>query len=167
MRREDKAVKDPLMIQGIFSRARVVHLGFCDGDKPYVVPLCFGVSPESSDNCFYIHCAREGRKWDLLKELEKKGGALFFTLHCDESTRDGGDEGCAWSMKYRCIMGTANPVFIEEDEERQKALGYIMKKYSGRDNFRYSTTALEATGLVRLDILTLTGKQTGYPAETN
>ena len=43
MRRKDKEISDPAGIDAIIKKAAVCRLGMVNGDKPYVVPLCFGL----------------------------------------------------------------------------------------------------------------------------
>ncbi len=42
MIRSDKEVTDPQEPENIISSPAVCRIGLCDGDQPYVVPVCFG-----------------------------------------------------------------------------------------------------------------------------
>jgi nitroimidazol reductase NimA-like FMN-containing flavoprotein (pyridoxamine 5'-phosphate oxidase superfamily) len=158
MRRSDKAVTDSAAILSILEEARVLHLGFCDGGRPYVVPLSFGIDSTAAGWTFppalYIHSARAGRKWDLFLQ----GGEIFFTAYCDDTLKEAGEKACSYSMNYRSVMGTAMPVLVSDDAEKRKAMNLIMKKYTRRDDFSFPESSLAVTGLIRLDILTISGK---------
>jgi hypothetical protein len=64
MRRSDKEIKDPQIIQKIFKDAEVCRIALCDGEKPYLVPMNFGYS----ENRLYLHSATDGRKIDILRK---------------------------------------------------------------------------------------------------
>ena len=66
MRRKDREITDPGEIRSILGRARVMHLGLYDGEYPYVVPLHYGFTFEGGALTLYAHCAKEGRKLDLI-----------------------------------------------------------------------------------------------------
>ncbi len=63
MRRKDKQVGDPALIDGLFSAGRVCRIGMVDNGEPYIVPVNYGYA----DNTLYIHSAAAGRKIDILK----------------------------------------------------------------------------------------------------
>lgn len=63
MRRKDKEIADPRKIEAVLNQAQIIHLAMLDGDRPYIIPLNFGYA----DNAIYFHCAREGKKIDLIK----------------------------------------------------------------------------------------------------
>ena len=63
MRRQDKIISDPNLIERVIQKGTVVHIAMMDGDKPYQIPLNYGYQ----DSSFYIHSAREGKKIDLLR----------------------------------------------------------------------------------------------------
>jgi hypothetical protein len=62
MRRKDKEIADPNKIEAVLNQAQIIHLAMLDGDRPYIVPLNFGYA----ENTLYFHCAREGKKIDLI-----------------------------------------------------------------------------------------------------
>ncbi len=63
MRRQEREIRDEAEIQEILEKGLVCRLGLYDGQYPYVVPLNYGYR----NGCMYFHCAREGRKIDILK----------------------------------------------------------------------------------------------------
>ena len=63
MRRGEREIKDRKEIEAIIERANVCRIGLSDGKMPYVIPMDFGYK----DNCLYFHCAREGKKIDIIK----------------------------------------------------------------------------------------------------
>ena len=68
MRRTDRAVTDNRQIQSIIEQAKVVHIGMIDNDRPYVVPMQYGFVFADGQLTLYVHCAKEGRKLDIIKK---------------------------------------------------------------------------------------------------
>jgi len=70
MRRKDKEVPGAKDIEDIIRKATICRLALCEGDRPYIVPLCFGYE----DGKLYFHSASRGRK---LKILENNRNVCF------------------------------------------------------------------------------------------
>ena len=73
MRRKDRQITDLHAIRTILDGEDVLHLGLCDGNIPYVVPMSYGY--EMTDDgrlTLHLHCAGEGRKLELARIM---GGA--------------------------------------------------------------------------------------------
>lgn len=65
MRRVDRAVMDNRQIQSIIEKAKVVHIGMIDNDRPYVVPMQYGFIFNEDKLTLYVHCAKKGGSWIL------------------------------------------------------------------------------------------------------
>ena len=61
MRREKRAVTDVQQILQMVDDCQVMHLGLCQGDQPYVVPLNYGWEWGNGVLTLFFHAAREGR----------------------------------------------------------------------------------------------------------
>ncbi len=64
MRKKNQEIADPKIIEEILKESEICRLAMMDGDKPYILPFNYGYK----DNCIYIHCAKEGKKIDLLRK---------------------------------------------------------------------------------------------------
>ena len=42
VRRQDKKMSDPNLIERVIQKGTVVHIAMMDGDKPYQIPLNYG-----------------------------------------------------------------------------------------------------------------------------
>ena len=67
MRRKDREITDIRTITAILDRCKTACIAMTDGNLPYVVPLSYGYEIEEYTLILYFHCAREGRKLDMLK----------------------------------------------------------------------------------------------------
>ena len=123
-----------------------------DGDKPYVVPLSFGYR----NGVLYLHGAVKGRKMDILR---KNPNVCFeFDLIAEPIESE---NACDWSMRYRSVIGFGKAVFIENADEKCEALDVIMAQYSdGR--FQFPEKMLKATAVFKIEIESITGKQSGF-----
>jgi nitroimidazol reductase NimA-like FMN-containing flavoprotein (pyridoxamine 5'-phosphate oxidase superfamily) len=152
MRRKEREIKDVAAIDAIFNRAWVCRLAMCENNQPYVVPLCFGYK----ENTLYFHSAPEGRKVEVLK----RNSRVCFEVDLDQELVRG-SEACKWGMKYRSIIGFGKASFVEDPDEKKRALDLIMDHYAG-GSFAYQENAIRNILVIRVDILSVTGKQAGY-----
>jgi nitroimidazol reductase NimA-like FMN-containing flavoprotein (pyridoxamine 5'-phosphate oxidase superfamily) len=151
MRRKDKEINDIAAVEEILSKARVCRLGMCDGDWPYVVPVCFGYK----DNALYFHSGKEGKKVEILR----RNNNVCFEVDVDcELVK--ADKPCDWGMRYKSVIGFGKAVFIEDVESKHKALDIIMQQFS-EGSFEYSEETVNNTTIIKVEIESMTGKQSG------
>lgn len=151
MRKKDKEIKDIAAIEEILTRAVVCRLGLCETNQPYVVPLCFGYK----DNTLYFHCANQGKKLDILRTNNN----VCFEVDIDSRVIKA-DQPCDWGMKYKSVIGFGKAMFIEDVESKRKALNVIMQQYSEK-SFEYPEEAIRNTVVIKVEIKSMTGKQSG------
>jgi uncharacterized protein len=152
MRRNDKEIKDPEEINEIMQKASYCHLGFVDGDEPYVIAMNYGYK----DNSLYFHAAGEGRKLEIIKKNNK----VCFEIGTDIETITA-EKSCGWSMKYRTVVGTGRAYILEGDEAKLDGLRIFTGHYS-RGEFGVPKGTLDKTAVIRVDIKTITGKKSGF-----
>jgi len=152
MRRKDKEIKDQKEIESILRKADVCRLAFCDNDTPYIVPVNFGYK----DHCLYFHSAKEGKKIDILRNNNK----VCFECDVDvELVKTG--HACDWTTKYYSVIGQGKAFFLEDGEEKQKALDVILAHYSD-DQYEYNEKAMNSIAVIKVEIESMTGKKSGY-----
>ena len=151
MLKKDKQINDIEVIEEILNNVLVCRLGLCEADQPYVVPLCFGYK----DNALYFHCANQGKKLDILK----KNNNVCFEVDINHELVKA-DQACDWGMKYKSVVGFGKAVFIEDVESKRRTLDVIMQQYSER-SFGYPAEAIKNTVIIKVEIESMTGKQSG------
>jgi nitroimidazol reductase NimA-like FMN-containing flavoprotein (pyridoxamine 5'-phosphate oxidase superfamily) len=149
LRRKEKEIIDKSEIESIIGNSLVCRLGLADDGTPYIVPLCFGYK----DNCLYFHSAKEGRKVEILKQNNQV--CFEFDITPEVKT---GKTACAWGMKYQSVIGFGKALFIEDPEERRKALDVIMRQYAD-GVFEYSAKSFEKALVIKVEIESMTGKK--------
>jgi len=148
MRRSDKEITDESSIEGIINASLVCRLALSDEDQPYIVPLSFGYQ----DRTLYFHSALEGKKIDILR----KNNRICFEFDVNTEIIEA-EKACKWGMKYQSVIGFGKAVFVEDIEEKQKALNIIISHYSDR-NFQFSDKAIKKIAVIKIKIESMTGK---------
>jgi nitroimidazol reductase NimA-like FMN-containing flavoprotein (pyridoxamine 5'-phosphate oxidase superfamily) len=151
MRRSEKEIEDRAEIDAIIRSCRVCRLGLCDGDEPYIVPMCFGYDGD----CLYFHCAPEGRKMEILKRHPRVCVEFDEMLAMVEA-----ESACRWSMSYRSVMGLGTVEFLEDPASKRAGLAAVMAQYSDGE-FAFAEQAIERVCVFRVRLESLTGKQSG------
>ena len=151
MRRNDRAVTDPVEIVDIMSRCEVLHLAIAAEPAPYLLPVNFGMEPDGMT--LYVHGAMEGTKYDLLAKNNHVGFEMECTngLVLDET-------GHSCTMNYESVMGWGIVSEVTAPEEKLHALDRIMRQYHAED-FPYSRAVADRTRILCLRIQERTGKR--------
>jgi nitroimidazol reductase NimA-like FMN-containing flavoprotein (pyridoxamine 5'-phosphate oxidase superfamily) len=152
MRRRDREVTEKNDIESIISRADVCRLAFAVNDTPYIVTLNFGYSPD--ENCFWFHCASEGRKLEMMK----KNNYVCFEIDTDHHLISG-NEACEFTMNFSSIVGYGFLTEVISIDQKINGLTHIMEHYSDRSSFEFNERMLEKTTLLKLEISTISCKR--------
>lgn len=155
MRRKEKEIRERTSLDAILERAIVCRVALCEEGNPYVVPLLFGYDGRA----LYLHSAGEGKKVDSLRQNPR----VCFEVDVDQVIVP--DENpCEWSLKYRSVIGFGKAAFVETPEEKADGLDLILHHYGG-SSCGYPAAALERTAVIRVEIESMTGKESGYSPE--
>jgi len=152
MRRKERSITDPAALAAILDKAHVLRLAMCDGERPYLLPLNFGYS----EGRIYIHCAREGRKLDLLRRNPRV--CFEASVDMELAVPDDPKNACGYTMHYRCVIGEGRATVLEDPEEVRHGLEAVMAHY-GSGPFVYSDAAAERVAVIRIEVEHLSGKQ--------
>ncbi len=152
MRRQEGEITSPDVVRSILHRGRLLYLAMVDEGRPYVLPLSYGYDGTS----IYLHCAPEGRKLDILRHFPH----VCFTISVDEELVRG-DRPCDCSFCYRSVIGEGTVHFVEGEDEKRRGLDALMGQYGGEGG-EYPAESLARTTILRIDVASLSGKQSGY-----
>lgn len=153
MRRTDRAITDNQQIQSIIEQAKVVHIGMIDDDRPYIVPMQYGFLFAGGRLTLYVHCAKEGRKLDIIK----KNSRVFIELETNVAIVSGGDIPCKYGSEYASVMGDGTAAVVEDVQEKILGLQLMMKTQTGRD-FEISEQMTKTVVVLRIDVPCVTAK---------
>lgn len=153
MRKKDREIKDPEELKEILQKADVCRIAFAVDGIPYIVTMNFGFVWKDQLT-LYFHCAKEGRKLDLMKSNNE----VCFQMDIDhELVRS--ENACDWGMRYRSIIGIGLLESVTDDEERKKGLDCLMDHYGFSAEKKYDEKALSLTEVLKLTVTELTGKK--------
>lgn len=139
MRRTDREITDENKIREILSACKCCRLGFYDGDKVYIVPLNFGYEEREGTYIFYFHGAKEGRKIDLIEKTHYAG----FEMDANAEVY-GKDTACTYTSRFQSVIGSGKVSFVEDMEEKKKALRAIMRHNTGKAEWDFQENMLNA-----------------------
>jgi nitroimidazol reductase NimA-like FMN-containing flavoprotein (pyridoxamine 5'-phosphate oxidase superfamily) len=116
LRRVDKAITDPAVVKAILHEAKFVTLALSVGDEPYLATLSHGY--DEPHNCIYFHCAREGRKVDVLRANPRVWGQALV---------DGGYQQGKCDHLYRTAQFHGTVHFVSDAAEKRHALEVMIR----------------------------------------
>lgn len=140
-------------MQDLLSRCQVGRLGTVGADgRARIKPVNF----VAIENRIYFHTALRGEKIDDIKRDKR----VCFEVDLPIAYVKAGNKACSAGYLYRSVMIHGSASIVEDQQEKIRALDGLMQKHEGADKpFRYGEAALEETGIVRIDIDHMTGKE--------
>lgn len=157
MTKRERQITDPDRIADILDRGKVLHLGLCVDNEPYVVPMNYGYTMENGKLVMYLHSAVRGKKLDILTANPK----VFFAIDCDVVPFDG-VLPCQYGMTYSSVMGKGLARIVEDVEEKKKAMSILMKTQTGKD-FSFVDRLVSMVAVIRIDVSEYTAKHRPLP----
>ena len=157
MTKRERQVTDPGQIRAILDAARVLHLGLCANNEPYVVPMNYGYTMEEGKLTLYLHSALQGKKLDMLRANPN----VFFEMDCDRMPFEG-DKPCQYGLVYSSVMGRGTACIVEDVEEKKKAMSILMKTQTGKE-FAFEDRLVSIVAVIRIDAAEYTAKHRPLP----
>lgn len=147
MRRKEKAMTKEA-IETFIKQENVLRLGLSADNIPYVVPLNYGYK----DNTFYIHCALEGKKLEILEKNQ------LVCIEIDGHHRLVTDDlACKYTMKFTSVIAFGKAEILSSTDEVKEGLDVLMGQFSDRD-FTYNPKAISKVKVIKVVIDEMTGK---------
>lgn len=151
MRKSDREIRDYNEILRLLDECQTIRLALHDEPYPYVVPLSYGWEERDGKLFVYFHCAKEGKKLDLIE----KNGNVYFEADCLAGYKSTG-RGVTADYRSLIAFGKAERVY---GEELVRGLELLLKHchiegYSARE-----CAAMDITAVVRITVDGITGKR--------
>ena len=157
MTKRERQITDEAQILKILDTAKVLHLGLCVNDEPYVVPMNYGYTMEEGKLVLYLHSALQGKKLDMIRQNPK----VFFELDCDRLPFEG-DKPCQYGLVYSSVMGRGTARIVDDVEEKKQAMTTLMKTQTGKD-FTFEDRLVSIVAVIRIDVSEYTAKHRPLP----
>ena len=152
MRRKDREIIDRQMILEIMKKCDVCSLAFYDDNYPYIIPINFGVSMEENEIVLYFHCAKEGRKLELLK----KNNHVAFEMNCAHKLITG-EVACDATMEFESVCGNGSITVVDE-ADKKKGLSILMNQYIEETDHVFDERYVKAVNILKLTVNEISGK---------
>jgi nitroimidazol reductase NimA-like FMN-containing flavoprotein (pyridoxamine 5'-phosphate oxidase superfamily) len=152
MRRQDKLITDCAEQLRILDDAKVLRVGLIDGDRPYVVPMNFG---RDGDDLWLHAAAASGLKLECIRRHP------HVCVEADHFIRMViGQSACGhWTSHYVSVIGFGTAEIVEDPALKIHGLTVIMRKYSGREDWKFEEAQVAKTAVIRIRLDSLTGKR--------
>ena len=152
MRRKDRQLA-PEYHEDIIKRCDVIRIAFAHNNIPYIVPMNYGYEIVDGDYIFYLHCANEGKKLDLLA----LNPTVCFEMDCAcELVID--DDPMKCTMHYESIIGMGHIEVVKDIDPKVHALNLLMKQYTQKSDYKFPAKTMQAVTILRLQVTEITGK---------
>ena len=157
MRRKDRQRDEAFCLKLMDSCTNGVMALTTGEDTPYCLPLSF----VRKDRFLYFHCAKQGRKMDLLRACPR---VCVTFIGRDDPTYQAESNNFTTMFASAIVTGTAREV--TDDAEKIEALRLLCQRFLPAamvgDNFdRAVAASLSATAVWRIDMDEITGKSKG------
>ena len=153
MRRKDKEITDMTEIRAIMENATICHLAMSEENRPYVIPVNFGIK----DNNIYIHSALEGKKMDIIE----RNNNVCVEMDIDHEVEIG-RRPCISGTKYKSVIAFGKAFFIDDLEEKKKALNVILDHYSTDGPYEFQEKEVNRVSIIKIELEKISGKKSGY-----
>lgn len=158
MRRKDREVTSKEEQLAILENSAVCRLAMVDDGKPYLVPLNFGYDWQGDNLQLYFHCAKEGRKIDVLS----RNNHVCFELDGAHQLIEG-NVPCSYSFAFESLIGFGTAEFVEEATEKEKGMQLIMKHQAGLTELSFPAQMLNSIAIIKVTVSEVTGKRSAAP----
>lgn len=151
-RRRDKEITSPDRLKEIIKTQKYLTISMCKDNDPYLVTLNYGYS--ESENCFYFHCARNGKKIDYLESNPIVWGQIL---------EDSGYIDGECDHNYATIQFRGEVEFVEGTASILHGLDLMIDQLEAnpgpvKERIRKSPD-LNIVKVGRINILDMTGKE--------
>ena len=152
IRRKEKSIESEEEMFAIIERAKYVTIAMCQDNEPYLVTLSHGL--DRTKRCIYFHCAKEGKKIDILRVNHTVWGQAIN----DDGYIDGSCDHLYASTQFK---GTVT--FIEKIEEKERALRIMINQLESNPEkvitSQITPESLKRVNIGRIDIQYMSGKK--------
>lgn len=153
MRRKDREINDIKLITDILETCKTANVAMVDGDMPYVIPLSYGYEIKENSLILYFHCAKEGRKTDILKNNNRVCFSVF-----DEGELSDSEIPCNLGYYYSSVTGNGVAEFIDSFAEKSYALSKMFEHQTGK-KADFTETQTASVCVFKIIVNDYTGKQ--------
>ena len=155
--KREQRITDQNQILSLLDAGKVLHLGLCVDNEPYVIPMNYGYVMEDEKLVVYLHSAVRGRKLDMIRANPK----VYFEF-ATELQPFAGKLPCQYGLAYSAVMGKGTARIVEDVEQKKQAMTILMKTQTGKD-FTFNEELVSIVAVIRIDVEEYTAKRRLLP----
>lgn len=152
IRRKEKAIESKEEMIAVLENCKYITIAMSHNNEPYLVTLNHGYDREK--NCIYFHCAREGKKVDILTNNNVVWG---------QAIEDHGYAEGSCDHLYATTQFKGQVSFIEDVKEKELALRIIIKSLEPDPQTviddQITEKSVQRVHIGRIDIEYMSGKK--------
>lgn len=152
IRRNEKEINDQNDILRILNQVRYITIAMTDVDGPYLVTLTHAF--DRSRNAIYFHCARDGRKVDILNRDNRVWGQALVDLGYVSGKCD---------HLYETAQFRGRVTFVDSTDEKRHALELLIRKNENEPEAvmtkQLTDDSVRRVNIGRIDIDFVSGKR--------
>ena len=103
-----------------------------------------------------MHGSLKGKKVEILKNNQNV--CFEFDINTEIANAE---SACKWGMKYQSVIGFGKAFFLDNPDDKRKALNIITNQYSDKP-LHFLENTIHGTAVVKIEISSMTGKQSGF-----
>jgi uncharacterized protein len=159
LRRKEKEIRDLAEMKAILAGAKYVTVAMCRDDEPYLVTLSHGY--DEKRNAIYFHCAREGKKIEVLSANNRVWGQALV----DRGYADGRCDHLFLSVQFHGRVS-----FVEDVGEKRHALATMIRQLETNPDkvmgHQVNDASVAKVHIGRIDLDFLSGKRSEKVVES-
>jgi nitroimidazol reductase NimA-like FMN-containing flavoprotein (pyridoxamine 5'-phosphate oxidase superfamily) len=152
IRRKEKEIKNKDEMIAILESVKFVTVAMSADNEPYIATLSHGY--DRKKNCIYFHCAKEGKKIDILRKNNVVWGQAFE----DHGYADGSCDHLYATTQFR-----GRVTFINDAKEKTHALSVMIFQLESDPqkvmDEQVRAKSIERVNIGRIDIEYMSGKK--------
>ena len=152
IRRKEKAITDLAEMEEILNSSKYITIAMSKDNEPYLATLSHGYNAE--EKCIYFHCAKEGKKIDILEENNVVWGQALI---------DRGYASGKCDHLYATTQFKGKVSFVEDLEEKRNALVSMINQLEKNPKEviekQINEKSLQRVIVGRIDIEFMSGKE--------
>ena len=152
LRRRERAITERNEMLEILESVQYVTIAMCADNEPYLVTLSHGYDREH--HCIYFHCAKEGKKIDILNSNNVVWGQALL----DKGYVQGDCDHIFSTVQFK-----GKVTFVDDLIEKKHALRIMIECLEDNPSkviaAKVKDSAVDKLGIGRIDIEHLSGKR--------